>query len=76
MVATGTPVNLLVTARNSGVPKADFAEMGVARLSIGGSLARVTHRAIIETGRAMLEGGDFTGLGAAISGDAVDRYLT
>ena len=75
MTAMGALVNALVTARDAGATQADFAAMGVARISIGSSLARVTHGAIVNAGRAMLQDGDFTAFRAAASGDEVDRLL-
>src|SRR5690606_15299955 len=46
----GAPVNALATGRFARHPVAEYARIGVARISIGGALARVTHRAILEAG--------------------------
>lgn len=73
--ATSKPVNALAAGRFSKVSQAEFAAAGVARISLGSALARVTHQAILETGRAMLDDGDFTGLSNAASGDEVDKLL-
>ena len=53
----------------------DFAKAGVARISIGGALARVTHRVVADIGTAMLGMGDFSGLAKAMPGDEVDKML-
>jgi peptidyl-tRNA hydrolase len=54
---------------------AEFAQAGAARLSLGSALARVTHQAIFDAGRAMLESGDFTALSVAMPGADVDAML-
>lgn len=76
MAGFGTPVNALITKRDATTPLADFASAGVARISIGGSLARVTHQVIMDAASAMVGQGDFSALSGAASGDAVDALLT
>ena len=76
IAATSKPVNVLVAGPYSQVSRADYAIMGAARLSLGSALARVTHRAIHDTGKAMFENGDFTSLADAMPGDIVDKMLT
>jgi 2-methylisocitrate lyase-like PEP mutase family enzyme len=70
--ATAKPVNALAAGAFSAVPRAGFAEIGVARISLGSALARVTHAALIEAARDVLEG-DFARLGAGAKG--VDALL-
>ena len=53
---------------------ATFAEAGVARISLGSSLARVIHRAIVDAARSILDG-DFTPLADGISSGEIDRLL-
>ena len=74
--SVGTPVNALAAGAFASVPLAGFASAGVRRVSIGSALARVTHKAIIETTRAILDRGDFSQLGDGASGDDVDGLLT
>lgn len=75
LVATGTPVNLLNAGAMNDFNKDEIGALGVARISIGGGLARVTQQVIIDGTRAMLERGDFTVLkGAAIAAE-VDAML-
>ena len=77
IAATEKPVNVLVAGpAYSAIPKADYARMGAARLSLGSALARVTHRAILDTGQAMFGEGDFSPLSAAMPGGDVDALLS
>ena len=73
--ASAKPVNALAAGPFTRVPLAEFAAAGVARVSLGSSLARVTHRAIHDAAQAMFHDGDFTPLGHGIAGSAVDRLL-
>ena len=54
---------------------AQFAAAGVARISLGGALARVTHKAIYDCATRMFDNGDFSGLAAAADGDKIDTLL-
>lgn len=69
------PVNALVTSNYSQYTRDDFARIGVARISIGGSLARVTHGVVSKIGTAMLRDGDFSGLADAMPSSQVDVLL-
>lgn len=69
------PVNVLAAGSFARVPLADYADAGVARISLGSSLARLTHRVIIEVGEAMFADGDLSRLTAAIAGSRVDELL-
>lgn len=71
----GTPVNLLAAGPFAAHPVADYARMGVARISIGGALARVTQRAILDAGRAMFGKGDLTLLATGAGGAEIDALL-
>lgn len=73
--AVSVPVNALVAGDFTGFSKADFAKTGVARLSLGSSLARSTHRIIHDTAKAMFDAGDFSPLSHSISGDVIDTLL-
>lgn len=74
--ATTAPVNVLTAEQFTIFSTADYAAAGVARLSLGSALARVTHAAINDAAIAMLDHGHFTPLGGAMAGDAVDALLT
>ena len=69
------PVNALATGRSADVSLADYAAAGVARVSVGGSLARVTHAALRDAAQAMLGGGDFSALADGIGASIVDPLL-
>ena len=73
--SVSVPVNALAAGRFTKYSRDDFARAGAARISIGGSLARVTHGVVAEIGTAMLSTGDFSGLGRAMSGDETDKLL-
>jgi 2-methylisocitrate lyase-like PEP mutase family enzyme len=65
--ATAKPVNALAAGAFAGISRADFAAAGVARISLGSALARVTHAALVEAGQAEI-GGDFRPLGRGARG--------
>ncbi len=73
--ATRLPVNALVAGPYARHSRADYAAIGAARLSLGSSLARVTHRAIHDAGTAMFGAGDFSPLAHGLSGAKVDAML-
>ena len=76
VAATAKPVNALAVGPFAGITREGFAALGVARISLGAALARVTHRAIVEVGEAILGRGDFSGLARTIPGAEVDRLLS
>ncbi len=71
--ATETPVNVLAAGRVAGIARSRWAEMGVARLSVGGALARQAQKALIDVTREILDKGDFSAL--APIGEDVDALL-
>ena len=73
--ATELPVNALAAGPFARYSRGNFAAIGVARISIGSALARLTHRAIHDAGREMFGNGLFTPLEKGISGDEVDALL-
>lgn len=72
---TKKPVNALAIRELTNLSQADFAALGVARISLGSALARVTHKAIYDAGNAMFRDGDFTALAQGISADIIDELL-
>jgi 2-methylisocitrate lyase-like PEP mutase family enzyme len=60
------PVNLLIGA--SGLSVAEAADLGVRRISVGGSLARVAWAGFMKASREMAEQGTFTELGKGFPG--------
>ena len=76
LAATGTPVNLLAAGAMRDLTTDQMGALGVARISIGAVLARVTQQVIIDGTRAMLERGDFTILNGAANVAEVEALLT
>ncbi len=73
--ATEKPVNALAAGPFAKHSLADFAALGVARISLGSALARVTHRMIHDAAVAMFEGGDFNILSHSIPSKTVDEMM-
>ncbi|WP_308446132.1 hypothetical protein [Roseovarius pelagicus] len=69
------PVNVLTSGRYASLTHADFAALGAARLSVGGSLARVAYGAAINAAQGMLNG-DFSGLARAADEAEINTLLT
>ncbi|HBZ43074.1 MAG TPA: isocitrate lyase/phosphoenolpyruvate mutase family protein [Maritimibacter sp.] len=63
--ATTKPVNALAAGPDTTLTQADFARLGVARISLGSSLARATQRLVVEVAGAMFDAGDFSALAPA-----------
>lgn len=76
IVALGKPVNVLAAGAWAGRRRDDLARAGVARISLGSALARVTHRAIRDSARAIFETGDFSSLARGLPGSEVDALLS
>jgi len=75
IAATEKPVNVLVAGQFAGLTRAELAEMGAARLSLGSALARATHRTLHDAAQAIIDSGDFSMLKNALPGDVTDRLL-
>ncbi len=73
--ATKRPVNALAAGPFAQYSRGDFAAIGVARISIGAALARLTQRMIRDAACGMFENGLFTPLAQGISGDEADAML-
>lgn len=74
--ATTAPVNALIAGSFSQTNVKELAKIGVARISIGSSLARITHRAMHDAAVEMLGAGTFEALQHGISSDVIDGLLT
>jgi 2-methylisocitrate lyase-like PEP mutase family enzyme len=73
--AVSEPVNALATGPLRALSLADFAALGVRRVSTGSGIARLTHAAIRDATAAILGAGDFTPLTAGTPGAEIDRLL-
>jgi 2-methylisocitrate lyase-like PEP mutase family enzyme len=76
MAATRTPVNLIAAGEMRSLTVEQMGALGVARISIGAVLARVSQQVIIDGTRAMLEQGDFSMLNGAANPAEIDALLT
>ncbi|MEL6337585.1 MAG: isocitrate lyase/phosphoenolpyruvate mutase family protein [Pseudomonadota bacterium] len=72
--AGSVPVNVLAVGPLASLSRADFAAAGVARISLGSALARMTHRVIHDAGAAILQDGRFDSH-RMIGGGKVDALL-
>ncbi|MAQ84668.1 MAG: PEP phosphonomutase [Maritimibacter sp.] len=73
--ATSKPVNALAAGPFAQVSRAEYAAAGIARISLGSALARVTHAAIRDAAQAMFGNGDFSPLTKVMPGSDVDALL-
>ncbi len=67
------PVNLLIGA--SGLSVTEAAELGVRRISVGGSLARAAWGGFMHAAREIAEKGTFTALGQGYSGAELNKMF-
>lgn len=69
------PVNALAAGPFAKFGLEDFAKIGVARISLGGAFSRVSHSAIINSAKQILDGGDFTSLIGNVGGPEVEALF-
>ncbi len=70
-----SPVNALAAGNFVEHPVSKYAEIGVARISLGSSLARLTYAVIIRTAESTLEEGDFSSLLGGVSGSEIEALF-
>jgi methylisocitrate lyase len=68
------PVNLLIGS--SGLSVAEAADLGVRRISVGGSLARAAWGGFMRAAREMAEKGTFSELGNGYSGGELNKMFS
>ncbi len=73
--ATTKPINALAAGPFAKVKRDEFAAAGIARISLGGALARVTQAALISAAKHILKDGDFSDFLNAASSNEVDALL-
>jgi len=73
--SVNTPVNALAAGSYAKYTVSDFAKIGVARISLGSAMARVTHAAIVKASREMFGEGDLSSLVNGISGADVESLF-
>jgi 2-methylisocitrate lyase-like PEP mutase family enzyme len=69
------PVNLLMSAA-SGLSVKDIADMGVRRISVGGTLARVAMHAFIKSAKEIAEAGSFDRFAGVISNADLNAFFS
>jgi 2-methylisocitrate lyase-like PEP mutase family enzyme len=67
------PVNLLIGS--PGLTVAEVADLGVRRISVGGSLARVAWGGFLKASREILQQGTFTELGNGFPGGELNKMF-
>jgi 2-methylisocitrate lyase-like PEP mutase family enzyme len=72
---TEKPVNALAVGPFAKVSRSEFAAIGVARISLGSGLARITHGALINAARHILGDGDYSDILKSAPGGEVDALL-
>ena len=73
--ATTLPVNALAAGKFANISRAQFAAIGVARISLGAALARVTHRVIYDAATDMFRDGDFGALTLTLPAAQTDKLM-
>jgi 2-methylisocitrate lyase-like PEP mutase family enzyme len=73
--ALSRPVNVLVYGALMRHPVEDFAQAGVARLSLGGALASEAYATLAEQASAMKAGGQFDMFGKRREAQATVRAI-
>lgn len=74
--STSLPVNALAAGPFTKHTLDEFAKIGVARISLGSAIARMTHKAIHDASVCMFQTGKFSSLGNGVSGAKIDALLT
>ena len=69
------PVNFL-NGGDFGFTVNDLAAMGVRRISVGGSLARVAMHAFIKTATEIAKEGKFGGFGGLVSNQELNKFFS
>jgi len=69
-----TPVNLLMSSA-SGLTVKDLAAIGVRRISVGGTLARVAMHAFIKSAREIAQEGMFDSFAGVISNAELNKFF-
>ncbi|MBP7000526.1 isocitrate lyase/phosphoenolpyruvate mutase family protein [Amaricoccus sp.] len=71
----GVPVNVLTAGPLAAATRAELAQAGAARISLGSGLARVAQAAFVAAAREVLDEGRFTALARGAKGAEIDALL-
>jgi 2-methylisocitrate lyase-like PEP mutase family enzyme len=69
------PLNVLMGFQGVQLSIAELSELGVTRISVGGSLARVAYGALMRAGNEILSSGTFGYASEAISGKEINAIF-
>jgi 2-methylisocitrate lyase-like PEP mutase family enzyme len=69
------PINVLMGMPGCTLTVADLRELGVRRVSVGATLARVAYSAMLRAARQVLETGEFTAMHDAIPGPVLNKLF-
>ena len=72
---TKAPVNALAIGKYTKFSRAQYADISVARISLGSALSRYIHQAIINGAKPIFDKGDFSILAKGAKGFDIDRLL-
>ena len=70
-----SPVNVLAAGKFTGYTLSNFAKAGVARVSLGSSLARVVQSAAVKAAVPLFVDGRFDLLSPQVPSEDIDRFL-
>ena len=70
------PINALAAGpKYTALTRADYAKMGVARISLSSALASVTQQALLDAATSFLDNGDFSALSKGANGAVINKML-
>lgn len=72
---TKAPVNALAIGQYTKFSRAQYADISIARISLGSALARYIHQAIIDGAGPIFSDGDFSKLAKGAKGADIDHML-
>ncbi|MCG6857313.1 MAG: isocitrate lyase/phosphoenolpyruvate mutase family protein [Salaquimonas sp.] len=73
--SVSVPVNALAAGAVAKLTVPELAGVGVRRISVGSQIARLTHAAIRDAMKAMIDNGDFAPFDGGMGGGAVNALL-
>ena len=74
MAVAPKPVNVLMST-NRGFTVPDLAAMGVRRISVGGTMARVAWTAVLKSARDIMENGRFDSFAGVMPNDELNAFF-
>ena len=70
------PLNVLAAGPvYTQLSQSDYAELGIARISLGSALCRMIQQTVLDVGGAILKDGDFKALADAAPGAKIDALI-